>query len=183
MFAHEELGRSKNVPPVMNPFEAAKKAVEVCDGMVYMDRTIRVDHVQTSNVTPNIRRSGHLDPRRTIFVGGLDFQTNEEDVRAFFEKLLLSERDVSGGGGGDGGSRSGSDDESQGDITAAHDSWVSHVRLIRDNKTQLGKGIAYVEFKVRTFHLLAVSRLDLTDNPRNGMPWMKSWRSIGRNSK
>ena len=184
VFAYEEPGRSKNVPPVMNPFEAAKKAVEVCDGMVYMDRTIRVDHVRTGDAAADNRGPGHLDPRRTIFVGGLDFQTKEEELRALFEKLLTSEMGAGNDDGDDGSSGSNSDDENEDgtDKTAAHASWVSHVRLIRDKETQLGKGIAYVEFKVRTLPFLAILTINPAEHSRNGVLWMKSWLSTRRNS-
>jgi len=184
VFAYEEPGRSKNVPPVMNPFEAAKKAVEVCDGMVYMDRTIRVDHVRTGDAAADNRGPGHLDPRRTIFVGGLDFQTKEEELRALFEKLLTSEMGAGEDDGDDGSSGSNSDDENEDstDKTAARASWVSHVRLIRDKETQLGKGIAYVEFKVRTFSFLTILMVNRAEHSRNGVPWMKSWHSTRRSS-
>lgn len=152
VFAHEEPGRSKNVPPVLNPYEAAKLAVEACDGQVYMDRTIRVDHVRGSGGAPSGTKStipnaqGHFDTRRTLFVGGLDFQTKEEDLRAFFEKLLVTER-------GEAEAEVDSDEDVESEATKetpTTSKWVSHVRLIRDQDTQLGKGIAYVEFKVCT---------------------------------
>lgn len=193
VFAHEEPGRSKNVPPVMNPYEAANKAVEACDGVEYMGRTIRVDHVHSKGVVDGkgngVGIDGKFDTRRTLFVGGLDFQTKEEDLRAFFEKLLLEEhteeKEEEGGGsegedadvedGSDSDEEAGSDDSAsnadvdRGDEEDAMDvdgnngeddtvvtpvssaeKWVTHVRLIRDQDTQLGKGIAYVEFKVRS---------------------------------
>jgi nucleolar protein 12 len=181
VFAHEEPGRSKNVPPVMNPFEAAKRAVEVCDGMVYMDRTIRVDHVRAGDAAGDTRPPGHFDPRRTVFVGGLDFQTKEEDLRALFEKLLIAER---GDDGDEESSDSNSDNGENEDKLhkAAHPSWVTHVRIIRDKDTQLGKGIAYVEFKVRTSPFLQHPVLDPAACSRNGVPWMKSWPPIRPNS-
>lgn len=182
VFAHEAPGRSKNVPPVMNPFEAAKRAVEVCNGMVYMDRTIRVDHVRTSDTMGDTRRPGHFDPRRTIFVGGLDFQTNEEDLRTLFENLLIAETEENGDDD-DESSESNSDgddkNEDKSNKTAARASWVTHVRIIRDKETQLGKGIAYVEFKVRTFPGSRNSQfIDPAAYSRNGALWMKSWPSI-----
>lgn len=163
VFAHEEPGRSKSVPSVLDPFEAAKKAVEECDGKLYMERTLRVDHVggavggvhAIGAGTP-----GYLDTRRTIFVGGLDFQTKEEELRVFFDALLASESEKQAPGEGDDAATSAdSDGDDDDDATSkpptttvkptqAPASMVSHVRLIRDLDTQLGKGIAYVEFKV-----------------------------------
>ena len=98
---------------------------------------------------------GQLDNRRSIFVGGLDFQTKEEDLRAFFEKLVAAERD---GDEAEVEDEEKSDDDEGDDkapatkkskaSTSTSSQWVTHVRIIRDKDTQLGKGIAYVEFKV-----------------------------------
>lgn len=62
-------------------------------------------------------------------VGNLDFAAKEEDLRVFFESLLTTER---------------------GPVPDASEAknWVTHVRLVRDPATQLGKGFAYVEFAV-----------------------------------
>jgi nucleolar protein 12 len=59
-------------------------------------------------------------------VGSLDFAAKDEDLRVFFESLLTTERQPAPDG----------------------QSWVTHVRIVRDADTQLGKGFAYVEFAV-----------------------------------
>ena len=56
------------------------------------------------------------DFESTIFIGNLPFITNEEDLRAHF---------IDGSGG-------------------ENDNLISNVRIIRDPKTFIGKGIAYV---------------------------------------
>lgn len=57
------------------------------------------------------------DFETTIFVGNLPFITNEEDLRSHFD-------DLEEGGSG-----------------------IRNVRIIRDPKTFIGKGIAYIQFK------------------------------------
>lgn len=68
-----------------------------------------------------------VQARRTIFMGGLDFAENEENVRAATEAALVKARGPPGGDKG----------------------WVEGVRLIRDASTGLGKGFGYVLLKVR----------------------------------
>lgn len=59
------------------------------------------------------------DFESTIFIGNLPFITNEEDLRSHF-------MDNSGG---------------------ENENLIQNVRIIRDPKTFIGKGIAYVQFK------------------------------------
>lgn len=74
-------------------------------------------------------------------VGSLDFAAKDEDLRVFFESLLTTER---------------------GPVPSSEDgvakTWVTHVRVVRDPGTQLGKGFAYVEFTVRAVHLFCSLR-------------------------
>jgi nucleolar protein 12 len=143
VFAHPAPNRSLNVPPIFDPYEAAKLAAKKCDGVVYMERTLRVDHVGSTAAGVSKRGgTGHLDPRRSIFVGNLDFQSKEEDIRAYFEALLTTER------GPPGEDDEGDEGESSADPVASTKTWVVHVRLVRDQDTQLGKGFAYIEFAV-----------------------------------
>lgn len=119
----------------MDPYEAARLAVEKCNGTVFMGRTIRVDSLgrpADDNGKQSALSSPFAgDPKSTVFVGNLDFASKEEDVRAFFESLLTAER--------------GAPSQEGSDVTTR---WVSRVRIVRDKDTQLGKGFAYVQFTV-----------------------------------
>ncbi|KAM0787423.1 hypothetical protein ACM66B_003505 [Microbotryomycetes sp. NB124-2] len=64
------------------------------------------------------------EARRTIFVGGLDFAEQEENVRAAVEAVLVRERG-----------------------SPAASTWVENVRIIRDASSGLGKGFGYVLLK------------------------------------
>ena len=128
-------------PPVMDPFEAARLAIERCNGTMFLDRMLRVDTVVKGSTTESLSDSTLLssaigDPKLTIFVGNLDFASKEEDLRVFFEGIVSVER------GPPDGEESQDGDKSKG--------WVTRVRMIRDKDTQLGKGFAYVQFSVRT---------------------------------
>ena len=122
------------------PDEAAKGAVAALDNAQYLDHTLRADTVG----------GGKSDPKRTVFVGGLDFASREEDVRVFFEGVVGAERGPRSAVAGD----SDSDDEEGTGDPNAHGAklktWVTRVRIVRDKDTQLGKGIAYVQFAVRS---------------------------------
>lgn len=119
------------------PDEAAKGAVAALDNNQYMGHTLRADTVG----------GGIGDPKRTVFVGSLDFASREEDVRVFFEGLVSAER---GPRSAVTGHDSDSENEEDTDDPNAHGAkpktWVTRVRIIRDKETQLGKGFAYVQF-------------------------------------
>ncbi|CDO74438.1 hypothetical protein BN946_scf184972.g5 [Trametes cinnabarina] len=158
VFAHPPPAENRpaNLPPpapVMNPYEAAVEAAQLCDGSVFLGRTLRVDIVK-KDASPIADAKSMMtgDPKATVFVGNLDFASKEEDLRAFFETLLRTER-------GDPGEReegesSGSEDEAEAEERARAGAakvqrprtWVKRVRIIRDRDTQLGKGFAYVQF-------------------------------------
>ncbi|KAG1882810.1 hypothetical protein F4604DRAFT_1743147 [Suillus subluteus] len=130
--------RPSNLPPllpVMDPHDAARLAVETCNGTVFMDRTIRVDSL--GKPADSIGKQSALlgtfagDPKSSVFVGNLDFASKEEDLRIFFESLITAERGP----------------PSQALDAPKH--WVSRVRIVRDKETQLGKGFAYVQFTDR----------------------------------
>lgn len=110
---------------VMDPTEAAALIVSHSDGKQFMERTLRVDRVGSKRGDTAGDRAQSLDPRLTVFVGGVDFAAKEEDLRTFFEALLAAEKGV-----------------------APTSSWVKSVRIVRDRDTQLGKGFAYVRFTV-----------------------------------
>jgi nucleolar protein 12 len=131
VFAHPPPDRPANLPPIKNPYEAAQKALGA-DGSVFQGHTIRVDVVRAADglakATNNLARrdawTGGTDPKKSIFVGGVDYAAKEEDLRVFFEELLKGER-------GEGNGR-----------------YVAGVRIVRDKQTQMGKGFAYVHLNV-----------------------------------
>lgn len=117
----------------MDPYEAAKAAVEKCDGTVFMERMIRVDVVGREAVEKGKESVG--DPKLAVFVGNLDFASKEEDLRAFFEGVVSAER----------GPPPLKEDE---EGVKKPNNWVTRVRIVRDKETQLGKGFAYIQFAV-----------------------------------
>ncbi|KAG2049085.1 hypothetical protein BDR06DRAFT_984558 [Suillus hirtellus] len=133
--AKERPSNLPPLPPVMDPHEAARLAVEKCNGTVFMDRTIRVDSL--GRPADSVGKQSSLlgtfagDPKSSIFVGNLDFASKEEDLRVFFESLITAECGP----------------PSQASDAPQH--WVSRVRIVRDKETQLGKGFAYVQFTDR----------------------------------
>lgn len=142
---------------VMDPFEATREAVSKVDGTIFADHMLRVDlvgkkmrHGQDSN-----RIVGSMtDPKHSIFVGNLDFASSEDDVRAFFEKLMCEERGQPAAEAKAVGSSTGDLEEEDSKNEVVTDGlrkakWVTRVRIVRDRETQLGKGFAYVQFSVR----------------------------------
>ncbi|CAD6568071.1 MAG: hypothetical protein TREMPRED_004251 [Tremellales sp. Tagirdzhanova-0007] len=133
VFAYPHPDRPKNVVPILDPFLAVTQVL-AANSSVFMDRLIRVDSVRLPSsvalqgtVTALGKRDawlpGGTDPKKSVFVGGLDYAAREEDVRVFFEELVKKER-------GNIGERN----------------WVTGVRIVRDKETQLGKGFGYVHF-------------------------------------
>ena len=109
------------------------------DTSVFLGRTIRVDVARlpsaeglqgaTTALSKRDAWTAGSDPKKTIFVGGLDYAAKEEDLRVFFEEMIKGERGVLSDG-----SR-----------------YVTSVRVSRDKETQMGKGFAYVHFAVSVF--------------------------------
>lgn len=146
------------MPSVLDPYEAAKLAVKNADGSVFEGRVIRVDFVGDSKgvigkgkdkdkgergeegIVGGEKAFKDADPKSTLFVGNLDLGSQEEDLRAFFESLMKTER----------GEPSSSDIPDDGNKNTSK-RWVTHVRIIRDKDTQLGKGFGYVQFIVSSF--------------------------------
>jgi nucleolar protein 12 len=123
----------------MDPFLAVKEAVKKADGSLFMERVIRVDSVgeKTQLGEGDIGSFGDTDPKCTLFVGNLEFTSEEGDLRVFFETLMQTER-------GDPPLQ-----ETDGESTEKKPhTWVKRVRIIKDKETQLGKGFAYVQFIV-----------------------------------
>ncbi|CCF49867.1 hypothetical protein NDA14_007790 [Ustilago hordei] len=152
------------------------------DGQPFEGRHLRVDLVKsispgqvlTSGLEKVKTLDGNLagssnattDPKSTLFVGGLDFETDEEEVRAFFESLLVEELGPAGEAitipvTGLDGKRAPKDlldslsrefpfvppEQRKPTESVVRDAeYVRSVRLIRDAATQMGKGIGYVRF-------------------------------------
>lgn len=174
VFAHPPPTENwpKNLPPpkaVMDPYEAAKAAVRDVDGSVFLERTVRVDLVMKGGkkaATAEGVREMVEDPKATVFVGNLDFACKEEDVRAFFEALIVAER-----GEPAAQAEASSDEEEEDEVEEDGDepkkkpdakprAWVKRVRLIRDKDTLLGKGFGYVQFTVcRRSHRLSYPQI------------------------
>ena len=161
IFAHPHPDRPTNVAPVMNPFEAAT-AVLAANGSTFMSRTIRVDKLRLPSAVALEKATNALskrdawlpsnaDPKKSLFVGGLDYAAKEEDVRVLFEELVKSERG------------------------AATERYVTGVRIVRDAATQLGKGFGYVNFKVSIFGQREVFVLICRTGKvlRNYSPWTR----------
>lgn len=167
VFAHpipDAGARPANVPPpapTMDPYEAARLAAERCDGTVFMERTIRVDRVGKGGDGAQGPSVPVGDPKLTIFVGNLDFASKEEDLRAFFEALVVKERGAPGEASEESSEDEDEDSAEEGEAGEGKSSvpkprtWVKRVRIVRDKDTQLGKGFAYVQFVVRPLPCLS----------------------------
>lgn len=147
----------KNLPPpkeTVDPYEAAAMAVERCNNTVFMERVIRVDRVgqvakglakvaakEGEDAEGGVGALVDADPKFTVFVGNLDFGSKEEDLRVFFENLLVAER----------GEKEGEDEKAG--------TWVVRVRIVRDKDTQLGKGFAYIQFSVSSQYFSLITPL------------------------
>ncbi|KAF8685737.1 RNA recognition motif [Rhizoctonia solani] len=95
--------------PAWDPTEVAARAVIACNGSKFMERVLRVDRVGK-------REEDKQDPRTMIFVGNLDFETDEDALREMFENLVEKERGKSDAQGDDSDSEShGGQDDRSGD--------------------------------------------------------------------
>ncbi|WVQ79101.1 hypothetical protein IAT38_001195 [Cryptococcus sp. DSM 104549] len=137
VFAHPHPDRSANVAPILDPFEAASTVISAANGSAFLDRHIRVDSLRLPSAVALATATNALgkrdawlpagtDPKKSLFVGGLDYAAKEEDLRMFFEEIVKAEKGAREEG-----------------------SYVSAVRIVRDKETQLGKGFGYVHFADR----------------------------------
>jgi nucleolar protein 12 len=121
--------KSMNAYAVYSTAAAARKAVTKLNGSVVLDRHIRVDSV--AHPTP-------ADHRRCVFVGNLGFVDDESVLNT----------------DGDGETTKKKRNKVPSDIeeglwrTFSTQGAVENVRVIRDPKTRVGKGFAYVQFQV-----------------------------------
>ncbi|KAJ7072915.1 hypothetical protein C8F01DRAFT_265852 [Mycena amicta] len=128
-----------------DPYEAALEIARAANLSTFMDVPIRVDvcrpqqqqQQSTSNTnTTTIDAFGATgDPKLSLFVGNLEFGSQERDVMEFFEGVVAGERGPAPASAPEDG--------------IASSRWVQSVRLIRDPETQLGKGFGYVRFADR----------------------------------
>lgn len=143
VFSHPAsvVSRPANLPPppeTMDPYEAARLAVEKCDGSLFMERMIRVDLAKKDATLAKSTGNGSSavdgNPKLSVFLGNVDFGCKEEDLRVFFEGVVSAERGPPGVEDDDGENKP--------------KTWVTRVRIVRDKETQLGKGFAYIQFAV-----------------------------------
>lgn len=107
-FISRKLHESRDVLNAYIVFSKKAEADKACElnGVVFMDKHLRVDGASNDK---------QHDRKRSVFLGGLPFDTEDEELWEFFKDC--------------------------GDIES--------VRTVRDNKTNVGKGFGYVQFKDR----------------------------------
>ncbi|KAI5960545.1 NOP12 [Candida pseudojiufengensis] len=136
-FAKKNLHKSRDSVNAYIVFEdksASLLASKNLNGTVFENHHLRVDH---------IAHPASKDNKRTIFVGNLDFEEQEENLWKYFNLKL--------------------------------DNDVESVRIIRDSKTNMGKGFALVQFK----DSLSVNKaLLLNDKPMNIVSGNKKGRTL-----
>lgn len=129
---------------VASAADLARAIVAAANNTTFEGHTLRVDAVSPprrlltdTDSSKDVRASASekralLDEeKRTLFLGGLDFEEEEQSIRALCEQLLSEER----------GEASATSPNLQG--------WVERVRVVKDSASGLGKGFAYVIFAVR----------------------------------
>lgn len=135
----EATTKSANAYVVYPTAAAARKAVAELNGTVVLDRHIRVD---------SVAHPAPIDHRRCVFVGNLGFMDDETvlektadgDVKE--RKRTKIPADV---------------EEGLWRTFGKHAGKVENVRVVRDPKTRVGKGFAYVQFYVGSLSLFFLS--------------------------
>lgn len=149
VFAHQTPHTpGTNVPrkEVMDPYVAAREAAINCDGTVFAEHTIRVDLVGKGKEDAQLPLT---DPKLSVFVGNLDFATTDDDLRSFFESLMVEELGKPDTKSDEQPAPEDDEENNKAEgVVPKRLSWVTRVRVVRDRDTQLGKGIAYVQFSV-----------------------------------
>lgn len=127
----------KKVAVIQSKFSDEKKSVNAY--IVYKNKDSVAKALSLNNtvllgrhiVVDTVGRKEHTDKdanSRTLFVGNLPFNCDEEELREFFEKGMQEQKTRNG--------------------IKNQETMVQSVRLIRSKDTQKGKGIGYVVLKV-----------------------------------
>ncbi|KAF2707691.1 hypothetical protein K504DRAFT_410215 [Pleomassaria siparia CBS 279.74] len=116
--------KSTNAYAVYSTKEAAREASRHLNGTVVLNRHLRVD---------SVAHPAKVDHRRCVFVGNLGFVDDESALDASEGKKASN--------------RPPSDLEEGLWIQFSKAGKVENVRVVRDSKTRVGKGIAYVQFE------------------------------------
>lgn len=133
--------KSTNAYVVYSTAYAAREAVKKLNGTVVLDRHLRVD---------GVAHPAKTDHKRCVFVGNLGFVDDESMVDANGE----NERKRS---------KIPSDIEEGLWRQFGKAGTVESVRVVRDEKTRVGKGFAYVQFVVSPYVKCIETRLTLFD--------------------
>lgn len=153
---HQHSGSTDALDPRLSGAILAALVAAAANNSLFGGRHLRADVVQPLETHEMIaagldqkrlpdgsyiggHNSGSADLKRTAFIGNLDFETNEEEVRELFERIVREER-------GPPPTVQTSLRLDEADTTTLPGSWVQSVRIVRDKATQLGKGFAYVKF-------------------------------------
>lgn len=153
---HQHSGSTDALDPRLSGAILAALVAAAANNSLFGGRHLRADVVQPLETHEMIaagldqkrlpdgsyiggHNSGSADLKRTAFIGNLDFETNEEEVRELFERIVREER-------GPPPAMQTSLRLDGADTTTLPGSWVQSVRIVRDKATQLGKGFAYVKF-------------------------------------
>ncbi|KAG8530819.1 uncharacterized protein KY384_004176 [Bacidia gigantensis] len=128
--------RSTHAYAIYNTERVALEAARRLNGTVVLNRHLRADH---------ITRPRNQDHRKCVFVGNLGFVDDESNMRE-------AEAEPAHGSGRRKKGKHPADHEEGLWRTFNTMGEVESVRMIRDKKTQVGKGFAYVQFKVRVIY-------------------------------
>lgn len=135
-FAKKELMdatmKSTNAYAVYSTTLAAREAPKRLNGTIVLDRHLRVD---------GVAHPARTDNRRCVFVGNLGFVDDESSLRAAEDEQ--NERKPRK-------TKLAADVEEGLWRQFSKAGTVESVRVIRDKSTRVGKGIAYVQFQVRS---------------------------------
>jgi nucleolar protein 12 len=142
--------KSTNAYAVYTTSVAAREAVKQLNGSIILDRHLRVD---------SVAHPAPVDHRRCVFVGNLGFVDDESLIRAAEGKE--EERPYK--------TRAPGDVEEGLWRQFSKAGVVESVRVIRDPRTRIGKGFAYVQFKVGM--LLSMLSKDRLIFRRTKTPW------------